>query len=468
MSSLIDEALDDFPESEIWRLQTDGWQATRGPENFRPQFYEGMNAGFDYLRKLDRALITPELIEGIYHSAFSSEDEYQKNPILKKGFHEKSGAFEIFLPLPGLENTAGVSLAGIPELVVQLKDFMNSKGSKSFPYVELLIEGSGLPLSLDLFSNQIEQELLQHLNTATLSKEDYSGSEEKTATAKLCRVLLVTSLIKREELLQLVQEDIDNYYQQLAQAQLLVDVADRQTEELKAINYFIRKLHQTHYFPDGNGRSFVFLLFNLLLLQNGYELKITQTPAHYAAFSSEELLFETRTDLLRFQAYKITKAKNFLATLVAQEINDDKEFIKSQLAEQLNSDPLIAMAQINELFIRIEQNKLTVPKGYIPSNSLFSWLNAQDEKKTAHLTILKLLQELYIDQLNLLITQQPSQKDSSQNEYNSKPSASTVLKAIFNRQKITQVLEANLLSKALADYELQSPQEHFTKSTKSI
>ena len=33
---LIDEALEDFPKSALWRIQTDGWQAVKGPGNFGP------------------------------------------------------------------------------------------------------------------------------------------------------------------------------------------------------------------------------------------------------------------------------------------------------------------------------------------------------------------------------------------------------------------------------------------------
>ena len=44
--NLLDQALEDFPKSELWRLQTDGWQAGLGPGNFRKEFYQGMDPTF--------------------------------------------------------------------------------------------------------------------------------------------------------------------------------------------------------------------------------------------------------------------------------------------------------------------------------------------------------------------------------------------------------------------------------------
>lgn len=83
--SLLDEALEDFPKSEIWRIQTDGWQATKGFNNFREKFYKGMDDGFNFLRKMGDQMITPELIEGIYKSAYGHEDEYATDNSLRRG-----------------------------------------------------------------------------------------------------------------------------------------------------------------------------------------------------------------------------------------------------------------------------------------------------------------------------------------------------------------------------------------------
>jgi prophage maintenance system killer protein len=455
MSTLIDDALEDFPSSEIWRIQTDGWQALRGPGNFRPQYYVGMDVGFDFIRKNDQDLITPELIEGIYHSAYGAEDDYQKSATLQKGYNQKSGSFEIFLPEPGLENTAGISEAGIPNLVKLLQGYAQTQGNRKYPFVELLIDRENeLETVFDVFTATAEKDLYTHLKNAALCKDEYLGNEKRTEEKPL-RLLLTTSLSKREEIIQFVKTDIETYYLELKEAQILTKEEERQTAVLEAIVHFIQKLHQTHYFADGNGRTFVFLLFNMLLLQNGFGLKITQTPAHYAGFSSQELLAETRADLDRFQSYKITAAKNYLLTVEEPDINQDQDNVKAQLLNCLNSDPLIAMAQINDLFLRISTDRMNVPKGYsAPSMSLLSWFDKTDELKIkGHNAILNLLRFLYVEKLNLLVDEAPFVEKAKQIGFGAKTSAQDVLKEMVQSHKISSLCESFLIDQAIRDYE---------------
>ncbi|MBA3537232.1 MAG: hypothetical protein H0T84_11590 [Tatlockia sp.] len=454
MSTLIDDALEDFPESEIWRIYTDGWQALRGINNFRPQYYAGMHAGFDFIRKNEQNLITPELIEGIYHSAYGTEEDYLKSITLQKGYNLKSGSFEIFLPEPGLENTAGISEAGIPHLLKLLRGYAQAKGDRKYPFVELSIDRENeLETVFDVDAATAEKDLYIHLKNAAICKDEYTGNEKRTEE-KLLRLLLTTSLSKREEVIQFVQADIEAYYQELKEAQTL-SKEERQTAELLAVIHFIRKLHLTHYFPDGNGRTFVFLLFNMLLLQNGYGLKITQTPAHYAGFSSQELLAETLADLDRFHSYKITEAKNYLLSLEDEDINLDQDNVKVQLMARLNHDPLVAMSQINELFIRISNDRMMVPKDFRPpSNGLLSWFENTEQLKTeGHNSILNLLRNLYVEKLDLLVEEMCFVEEGKRIGLGAKINPQDVMKELVQSHKISSLCEAVRIDKALTAYE---------------
>ncbi|MFC7780549.1 hypothetical protein ACFQY6_02580 [Legionella taurinensis] len=107
MPSLIDIALKDFPRSEIWRVQTDGWQAKKGPSNFRPQFYQGMKAGFDYLRKHDREPVTPALIEGLYHSFTAMRTITNPTTLLEKATIPTWVSLRFFCPSQDLRSRQG-------------------------------------------------------------------------------------------------------------------------------------------------------------------------------------------------------------------------------------------------------------------------------------------------------------------------------------------------------------------------
>ena len=78
------EALKDLPLSELWRLQTDAWQAHLGPKKFRPAFYRGMEDGVDFIFSNLDAELTPELLESIYKNAFKHEQWVLGFILLKK------------------------------------------------------------------------------------------------------------------------------------------------------------------------------------------------------------------------------------------------------------------------------------------------------------------------------------------------------------------------------------------------
>ncbi|QRN03826.1 hypothetical protein GH742_08030 [Legionella sp. MW5194] len=455
MPGLIDAALEDFPRSEIWRIQTDGWQAVKGPLNFRPQFYKGMHAAFQYLSRHDREKITPGLLEDIYHSFYSHEDAYKSDDIVREGYNTYMGEFEIFLPEPGLESQAGVSEEGLSELIEALKTSAHTKGSRKQPFMEIKIDRyNQYPIYLNALSDNFEEDFRSYLMKASVAKTAYTGNKPKPSDKDLVKVFIVSSAAEREEIIELVQSDIDNYYHELEEAQKIPGKTERMQAEINAINHFIRKLHQSHYFPDGNGRTFVFLLANMLLLQNGYGMKIVEYPAHFAGFSTDELAQETLSGLTDFQAYKVTRAKNYLALLSTQQINDPKNDIKEELLKTLSAQPLIAMTQINELFLQIKEQRLHVPKGYNPSlNNFLSLFGGDSKGKKANMLILALLKDIYLEQLNRLIEQAPEQPPSKQIGFEAKEGAAKTLMDMLDKQEIVSDCDKTTIRRGVEAYQ---------------
>ena len=262
----------------------------------------------------------------------------------------------------------------------------------------------------------------------------------------------------RSEILKLVQQNINDYYEELGLAKTMQgSTEEKKIAELIAINHFISYLHDSHYFPDGNGRTFVFLLSFVLLLQNGHGLKIIKHPAHFAGFSSAELLAETQVDLALFQAYKITEAKNFLSNLRPSDINGQLANIEAELNLRLSTDPMIAMAQIDELFCRINENKIVIPRTYTaPSLSNMyniSFFGNPDEATPAHTAVLNLLKTLYVEKLNLLAEQVPQLEPSQRIGFECQQGAKAVLKEIVDLQQISKHCDEPQLMQAISAYE---------------
>lgn len=460
MPNLLDTALNDFPKSEIWRLQTDGWQATAGPLGFTEAFVRGMDAGFDFLRKYDTEIITTMLIEDIYNSAYQYEAEYITVSELRKGYCTFTSGFELLLPYEGIEHFANVSLSGLDELVFRLGEITQAQGDREYPQFGIEFrnreKGYSRRLSPGDFSSldEFKAALEMHLRKASGSKDKCLGP--KTAEEDLTIVNLVSYPATRDEILNFVRQDIETYYAELNPAKQIVDPQYRKAGEINAINHFIRSLHQSHYFPDGNGRTFIFLLANMLHLQNGHGLKITFDPAHYAAYSRNELLSETIADLAHFQSWKITEAKEYLATLSADSIINHCESIRSDLISHLNPDPLIAMAQINELYVQIGTSKLSVPTGYKPGKktpimqTLFSSKHPYSDK-IAHTNILNLLKIMYQETLEQLVKDDPKKMESTRIGYGSKKqNPEEVLASIVARHNIALQCNSAAIGRTIA------------------
>ncbi|MGQ3891838.1 hypothetical protein [Legionella sp. CNM-4043-24] len=438
-------ALEDFPKSEIWRLQTDGWQSTLGPRNFRPAFYQGMDEGFRFISEHYSAEITPELLEAIYHKVNGSERDYQQDTILQKGYCERANSFELVLPLPGLEHHASVSELGMDELARVLQECEMNKGARNFPQLEIEVIRAIGGFSyyhpsdfenIDAFKN----EMLRLLRLAGACKAKYEG--EKTPLREMVKIQLLSNTATRAEILGFVANDISRYYHDLALANAVDNPEQRKAFVVMAINGLVRKLLQSHYFPDANGRTFVFVLANLLLLQNGLGLKITENPVRFAAYSSYELLVETMADMEHFNSYKITIAKNYICQLTADVINSRPDDVSGQILFHLNPRPLIALAQLDELYSQIKTGHIRVPKGYGSGSYLSGIFSRHGENSKARHIVKNIIKELYFQTLRRTILNETSLSESERIGYGSlKEKPEDILKQIADRHFIAGYID---------------------------
>jgi|GEM_PF-2333867 len=84
------------------------------------------------------------------------------------------------------------------------------------------------------------------------------------------------------EVLNQIQSFIDDYNCNL-------QAANNEREQIATIVKLIVNMHQYHPFPDGNGRTFIFLLLNKLLLQNGLLPTLVMEPHRFSSSSVEQL-----------------------------------------------------------------------------------------------------------------------------------------------------------------------------------
>ncbi|WP_167554586.1 Fic family protein [Legionella israelensis] len=80
-------------------------------------------------------------------------------------------------------------------------------------------------------------------------------------------------------------------------------------EKLTAIVRFIQDMHQYHPFADGNGRTFIFLLLNKLLLQNNLSPAAVPVPGRFTGWSTESLVEEVKKGQKAFQDLCTDKSK---------------------------------------------------------------------------------------------------------------------------------------------------------------
>jgi hypothetical protein len=104
--------------------------------------------------------------------------------------------------------------------------------------------------------------------------------------------------IERHSNLADVQAEINNL---LIQYNESIEHAKSEKDQLIAIATLIQALHQYHPFNDGNGRTFIFLLLNKLLIGNDLSVTTVESPGRFSGYSVLELVEEIQKGQMNFR-----------------------------------------------------------------------------------------------------------------------------------------------------------------------
>ncbi|MDI9818739.1 MULTISPECIES: Fic family protein [unclassified Legionella] len=131
-------------------------------------------------------------------------------------------------------------------------------------------------------------------------KLDPSKTDQQLYSELLKKIDSVEAGLQRNtsisDILEVSQRYIDRYNQEIQ------DAAQDNNKKLIAIVRFIQDMHQYHPFVDGNGRTFVFLLLNKLLLQNNLSPAMVASPGRFTGWSLDSLVNEVKEGQKTFQA----------------------------------------------------------------------------------------------------------------------------------------------------------------------
>jgi ankyrin repeat protein len=145
-----------------------------------------------------------------------------------------------------------------------------------------------------------------------------------------------------EDKVELISNDIqklcDDYYKGL-------DEAKDQNSKLRVIAKYIQEFELLHPFPDANGRTFVNLLLNKMLVENNFPPAIFYEPNVFDLYSIDELvdvikdamlntihLVEQKNDIFNFPSSSIPEeSKNRM-----QEITEDINKMNQELSETIS------------------------------------------------------------------------------------------------------------------------------------
>jgi hypothetical protein len=400
-------ALADFPRTAFWRVVTDGHEANKGPKNYTPEYYRGMREALLVIMDNMGKKLTPELIEQLHVASFE--------PVLRKKYHCEETAMdfglvkllhycsaELFTQFSHFEigivshdpSNSSHSLQGIDEFIddfIQIRKYMLEEKKSSLPLWFMDFKFKHEELEEDTYKAYKDRFMgvyvpnpdLQNTEFPILKKtaitDDNNNADRisiETFKAMFKKFLDIKNEyftkvhlyidrgpIKRHLIIRVAQDYLDEFYVTLEkiddQAES-ISAEDKQRKILEAMFFLSAKLHRAHSFMDGNGRVNGYLIFFMLMMEHLHTLKITHAPAHITGFSRGELADEGMRDIERFQEYQITSAKCVIESLTQEEISEValREETKTKINDALSKNPLIALEQVNDLFLRIFRGEI--------------------------------------------------------------------------------------------------------------
>lgn len=104
----------------------------------------------------------------------------------------------------------------------------------------------------------------------------------------------------------------------------------------------------------------------------------------------------------------VSSPSKFLKHSDADFILDHSFQFKKSLEKKLDGNPLIAIAQLNDLYVQIKNNDIRTPKGYAPKEGV-SFFKGKSNDAKAHDKVLSVLKDLYDSKLTELLSSLPGE-----------------------------------------------------------
>lgn len=329
MPANIDELFKNFPQSDYWKLliDVDNWGA--GPLAFDRDSSKG------YLKSISRSFylnletinepVTMDLIQALHRVAYHQQGN---NTIQGRLVDESTAGI-------GLEN---MSKEGLAELISHARknklgfklafsriqpQTMNASQLAKFG-ITPKVDDDGY---IDFHSDQSPEEIAEFILNFTKSTNQY---------------IYLTRQSNPIDVRHYLESSIQEYNKN-------INSANDQTAKLTAIVKLVKDLHQYHPFGDGNGRTFIFMLLNKLLMMNNMPPTILSRPGMVSGFSTNELVNEVVIGQDRFKQLCTLSAPN--DTPISQEVLKNTAFSETELQ--------YAMATINltKYFNELETNE---------------------------------------------------------------------------------------------------------------
>lgn len=412
----LSQLLQDCPRSEVWRWETDAVEHLFGPDAYRPEYYAGFILALPILDQLltRGKRITAHDADTLHRAIM----EYETTVPL--GIREKEPtSFEIKYPNKRYPNTGDISEEGLERFVdcvieasrIQVKAtdaadredciwhlYFNSPKSKYQigPHKTDLEQF----LNIDDRKFQTDEKKIDKNEIIKFLKLKFETGRRELEAGQVgqCQIFVTHTATYRTELEAILNNLLKEFYEKMDK--IKKNSPTKEDEQLEAIIDFLSKFRMYHFFKDGNGRVF-WLLKQLLLYQYMNTFAFDMTPVHFVGYSMDQLKKEMREGIRLFNEFNVKEAKVFLSTYQNDRDLMDPSQFKRELSARLSSNPMIAMAQINEIFLWQMENK---PRKFkVGDLSLFSKRQLISTKRQRYRIAQGLLKEMYYENMRKLI-----------------------------------------------------------------
>ena len=410
---------DSFPQTELWRLcipgnkqdlgmlAYDGLPEQKNPtgsshEPPEPGYLEGSLMALQFIRDNIDTKLSSDLIERLHIiSTINSESfitapkeankikELVKTKMLTDIIYKNFGQFndELFYR-NGVAANFGLILNKnlTPEGLAEIVELEKSSNQNAKPFLTL-IKSSPTKKS----SEKIDTFPLKDIDAETFVEEMILSNQNKLNIGyrlDIARITRKEAQLKVESLITILNDKMK--------------IKDDKEYRLNVIVEFVRNLEITHSFSNGNTRV-IWMILTLLLLKNGFVPAILEEPGAFKGLSVEQLVSRVNDGMEKFRSFMLS---NHAITLLNEIDSKNVVRFKETILKLCSIDPIIALAQLNDIYIKISKKNSGITNN--DKQSIFK--QAPDLSET---TVPTLLEEMYLDKFKKLILLKPDLQSDS-------------------------------------------------------